>query len=352
MTAPFPITEDPRWQAVISRDVAQDGAFVYGVKTTGVYCRSTCAARLPKPENVRFFETGAQAEAAGLRACKRCKPDQAGGRARQAQMIAAACREIETAEIEPKLDDLARLAGLSPFHFHRVFKAATSLTPKAYARAHRGEKMRAALKSSGSVTDAIYEAGFNAPSRFYADTAGALGMSPRVFRNGGAAETIRFAVGQSRLGAILVARSEKGVCAVFLGDDPDALVRDLQDSFPKAELVGGDAAFEATLARVAGVIEAPETPLDLPLDIRGTVFQQKVWAALQTIPAGTRVSYAELAERVGLPAAVRAVASACAANKIAVAIPCHRVVRMDGALSGYRWGVERKAALLEAEQAE
>uniref|UniRef100_UPI00260620A7 methylated-DNA--[protein]-cysteine S-methyltransferase n=1 Tax=Asticcacaulis sp. TaxID=1872648 RepID=UPI00260620A7 len=233
---------------------------------------------------------------------------------------------------------------------HRVFKAATGLTPKAYARAHRSGRMRAALKASGSVTEAIYEAGFNAPSRFYADTANALGMSPRAFRKGGVAEVIRFAVGQSRLGALLVARSEKGVCAVFLGDDPEALVRDLQDAFPKAELIGGDAAFEETMARVAGLIEAPQTALDLPLDIRGTLFQQKVWAALQALPAGTCVSYSELAERVGLPAAVRAVASACAANKIAVAIPCHRVVRTDGSLSGYRWGVERKAALLEAER--
>ncbi|MFP1130717.1 bifunctional DNA-binding transcriptional regulator/O6-methylguanine-DNA methyltransferase Ada [Asticcacaulis sp. W401b] len=350
MTAAFAMIEDPRWRAVTTRDATQDGAFVYAVKTTGVYCRCTCASRRPKPENVRFFATGPEAETAGFRPCMRCQPDQGGQRALQAQRIAEACREIETAEVEPKLETLAQRAGLSPFHFHRVFKAATGLTPKAYARAHRSGRMRAALKTSGSVTEAIYEAGFNAPSRFYADTAQALGMSPRTFRKGGVAEVIRFAVGQSRLGALLVARSEKGVCAVFLGDDPEALVRDLQDAFPKAELIGGDAAFEETMARVAGLIEAPQTALDLPLDIRGTLFQQKVWAALQALPAGTRVSYSELAERVGLPAAVRAVASACAANKIAVAIPCHRVVRTDGSLSGYRWGVERKAALLAAER--
>jgi AraC family transcriptional regulator of adaptative response/methylated-DNA-[protein]-cysteine methyltransferase len=350
MTAAFALTEDPRWRALTTRDATQDGDFVYAVKTTGVYCRCTCPSRRPKPENVRFFTSGAEAQAAGFRPCKRCTPDEVSPRARQAQWVAEACREIETAEVEPTLDALAQRAGLSPFHFHRMFKAATGLTPKAYARAHRSGRMRAALKASGSVTEAIYEAGFNAPSRFYADIAHALGMSPRTFRKGGVAEVIRFAVGQSRLGALLVARSEKGVCAVFLGDEPEGLVRDLQDTFPKAELVGGDAAFEETMARVAGLIEAPQTALDLPLDIRGTLFQQKVWAALQALPAGTRVSYSDLAERVGLPAAVRAVASACAANKIAVAIPCHRVVRTDGSLSGYRWGVERKAALLDAER--
>ncbi|ESQ78454.1 bifunctional DNA-binding transcriptional regulator/O6-methylguanine-DNA methyltransferase Ada [Asticcacaulis sp. YBE204] len=343
------ITEDPRWQAVRDRDPAQDGAFVYGVASTGVYCRSVCPSRLPKPENVRFFATPAEASAAGFRPCKRCKPDEIALRDRQAQMVADLCREIESAEVEPSLDDLGRRAGLSPFHLHRVFKAVTGVTPKAYARAHRAKKMRETLKTSATVTEAIYDAGFNASSRFYADTKTALGMTPTTFRKGGADEDIRFAVGQSALGALLVAQSGKGVCAVFLGDDPDALVRDLQDAFPKARLIGADAGFEETLARVAGLIEAPGTGFDLPLDIRGTVFQQKVWAALQAIPAGVRLSYSELAERIGAPKAVRAVASACGSNTIAVAIPCHRIVRNDGALSGYRWGVERKAALLARE---
>ncbi|MFT3996533.1 MAG: bifunctional DNA-binding transcriptional regulator/O6-methylguanine-DNA methyltransferase Ada [Asticcacaulis sp.] len=344
-----PLIDDPRWRAIVTRDPALEDAFVYGVKTTGIYCRCTCASRRPKAENVRFFETVADAVAAGFRACRRCLPDEAGHRQRQAQMVADICREIETAEAEPSLEDMARRAGLSPFHFHRVFRTVTGLTPKAYARAHRAQKMRTALKTSPSVTEAIYEAGFNAPSRFYADTSGALGMTPKAFRTGGAAETIRFAIGQSHLGAVLVARSEKGICAVFLGDEAEVLLRDLQDAFPKAELIGGDADFEDVLAKVAGLIEAPGSDFDLPLDIRGTLFQRKVWAALQALPAGARISYAELADRVGLPSAVRAVASACAANRIAVAIPCHRVVRTDGALSGYRWGVERKAALLATE---
>ncbi|MDC7685011.1 bifunctional DNA-binding transcriptional regulator/O6-methylguanine-DNA methyltransferase Ada [Asticcacaulis sp. BYS171W] len=349
MNHPVSTTEDPRWQAVIDRDPAQASAFVYGVTSTGVFCRSTCPSRRPKPENVRFFATPAAATAAGFRACKRCTPEAAALRDTQAAIIAHLCREIETAETEPALADLARQAGLSPFHLHRVFKAATGVTPKAYARAHRAKKMRDTLKTSATVTEAIYDAGFNASSRFYADTKTALGMTPTAFRKGGVNEDIRFAVGQSRLGALLVAQSEKGVCAVFLGDDPEGLVRDLQDSFPNARLIGADTDFEETLARVAGLIEAPGTGLDLPLDIRGTVFQQKVWAALQAIPAGQRLSYSELAERIGAPKAVRAVASACASNTIAVAIPCHRIVRNDGALSGYRWGVERKAALLERE---
>jgi len=349
MTAPFHLSDDPRWLAVEARDALCEDAFVYAVKTTGVYCRCTCASRRPRPENVLFFTSPAEARQAGFRPCRRCRPDETGHAAHQAARIADICREIETAETEPSLADMAKRAGLSPFHFHRVFKAVTGLTPKAYARAQRAGRMRAALSTSASVTEAIYEAGFNAPSRFYADTATALGMSPKSWRAGGASEVIRFALGQCRLGALLVARSEKGVCAVLLGDEPEALLRELQDAFPKADLIGGDADFEDVLAKVAGLIEAPGTGLDLPLDIRGTVFQQTVWAALQRIPAGARVSYTQLAEMIGLPAAVRAVASACAANKIAVAIPCHRVVRSDGALSGYRWGVARKAALLEVE---
>jgi AraC family transcriptional regulator of adaptative response/methylated-DNA-[protein]-cysteine methyltransferase len=268
-----------------------------------------------------------------------------------AAKIAAACRAIEAAENAPSLAALARAAGLSAFHFHRLFKAVTGVTPKSYATAARGHRARAALAEAGTVTEAIYDAGFNSSGRFYEQSGALLGMTPTAFRNQGAGERIIFALGQCRLGAILVARSEKGICAISLGDDPDALLRALQDRFPSAELAGGDVQFERLVALVVGFVEAPATGLELPLDIRGTVFQQRVWQALRAIPAGQTASYAEIAAAIGAPKAVRAVASACAANTLAVAIPCHRVVRQDGALSGYRWGVARKRALLAREAA-
>ncbi|MGF2492890.1 bifunctional DNA-binding transcriptional regulator/O6-methylguanine-DNA methyltransferase Ada, partial [Ralstonia pseudosolanacearum] len=259
------------------------------------------------------------------------------------------CRRIEAADTPPALEALAREAGLSPYHFHRLFKTVTGLTPKAYAAAHRARKLRAQLGRGSSVTEAIYDAGFNASSRFYEASDGVLGMTASRYRAGGAQTTIRFAVGECSLGAILVAQSERGICAILLGEDPQALVHDLQDQFPKAELIGGDADFEDLVARVVGLIEAPSIGLDLPLDVRGTAFQERVWQALREIPPGTTASYAEIAARIGAPRAVRAVAQACGANHLAVAIPCHRVVRSDGQLSGYRWGVERKRALLERE---
>ncbi len=340
---------DPRWSKVVTRDRAADGEFFYSVKTTGVYCRPSCAARLANPKNVRFHATRAEAEHAGFRPCKRCKPDEPPLRQQHAALVADACRRIEAAETAPPLASLARAAGLSPHHFHRVFKAATGVTPRAYAAAHRTRKVQAGLTRGAAVTEAMYGAGFNAPSRFYETSDAVLGMTPRRYRNGGADARIRFAVGESALGAILVAASEKGVCAILIGDDPEALVRDLQDRFAKAELIGADAAFEATVAKVVGFVEAPGIGLDLPLDVRGTAFQQRVWRALRDIPAGRTASYAELARTIGAPKSVRAVAQACAANALAVAIPCHRVVRNDGALSGYRWGVERKRALLARE---
>lgn len=271
--------------------------------------------------------------------------------ARHIELVTDACRHLADADTVPDLDTLAAAAGLSRFQFHRLFKRVTGLTPKGYAQARRAERLRRELPRRDSVTEALYEAGYNASSRFYAEAAERLGMAPKRFRNGGAGEVIRFAVGQCSLGAALVASSARGVCAILLGDDPEPLVRDLQARFPKAELIGGDAAYEQLVARVIGAIEAPRTGWDLPLDIRGTAFQQRVWQALRGIPAGCTLSYAELAERLGLPRAVRAVAGACAANALAVAIPCHRVVRRDGSLSGYRWGVERKRALLEREGA-
>lgn len=341
---------DPRWLAVSNRDSSQDGQFVFAVKTTGIYCRPGCASRTPKPANVEFFDSCEGAEAAGYRACRRCRPNEASLSERQAAMVAEACRMIELVEDLPTLDELAGQAGLSPFHFHRLFKAITGLTPKAYGDAHRARKMQAEVTSASSVTDAIYGAGFNSSGRFYAATDSRLGMTPSKWRKGGAETEIRFAIGQCSLGAILVAQSERGICAILLDDDPEALLRDLQDRFPNATLIGGDAAFERLVAEVVGFVEAPKLGLDLPLDVRGTAFQERVWQALRDIPAGQTVSYTELAERIGEPKAVRAVAGACAANKIAIAIPCHRVVRTDGSLSGYRWGVERKAALLAREK--
>ncbi len=337
------------WAAVRVRDAAADGRFVYAVRTTGVYCRPSCPARLPRRENVSFFASAAAAEAAGFRACKRCHPAGPGPAARDAALVERACAGIADAETPPALAELAAQAGLSPWHFHRVFKRVTGLTPRAYASACRKARMREELARGQRVTDAIYQAGFNSNGRFYAATGGALGMTPSAFRQGGAGERIRFAVGECSLGAILVAASARGLCAISLGDDPQVLVHALEDGFRRAELIGGDAGFEALVARVVAFVDDPRIGLDLPLDIRGTAFQERVWQALSALPAGSTASYADIAAAIGQPSAVRAVARACAANRLAVAIPCHRVVRADGSVSGYRWGVERKRALLERE---
>ncbi|WP_394789868.1 bifunctional DNA-binding transcriptional regulator/O6-methylguanine-DNA methyltransferase Ada [Rhodoferax sp.] len=342
---------DPRWAAVQARDPAADAQFVYAVKTTGVYARPSSAARLPQPQNVEFFDTPAAAEAAGYRPSRRAVADQTALSAQHAALVAAACRQIEASDALPSLQDLATQAGLSPFHFHRVFKSVTGLTPKGYADAQRARKLRAQLGSSGTVTEAIYSAGFNSSSRFYEAADQRLGMTASDYRAGGGGTAIQFAIGASSLGAILVAESPRGVCAILLGDDPDALARELQDMFPQAQLVGDDAAFAQRVAQVVGLIEAPGLGLQLPLDVRGTAFQERVWQALRDIPAGSTASYAEIAARIGAPNSFRAVAQACGANRLAVAIPCHRVVRSDGGLSGYRWGVERKRSLLEREAA-
>lgn len=338
-----------RWQAVLARDPAADGWFYYGVITTGVYCRPSCASRRARRDNVRFYDSREEAERAGFRPCKRCRPDLPSARNRHADLVARACRIIEQAEETPGLVELARRIGLSPHHFHRLFKRLTGLTPRQYAAAEHERRVRDGLVAGNSVTRAVVDAGYSSSGRFHAHADGALGMTPGRYRAGGAGATIRFAVGECSLGAILVAASDRGICAISLGDDPDALARDLQDRFPNADLIGGDAGFEAEVARVVGFVEAPELELGLPLDIRGTAFQKRVWQALRAIPPGETATYAEIAERIGAPRAVRAVAGACAANKLAVAIPCHRVVRADGGLSGYRWGVERKRMLLERE---
>ena len=341
--------DDARWEAMVARDASFAGQFYIAVKTTGVYCRPGCPARLPKRANVRFYDTRDEAERAGFRPCKRCKPDQPALRELHAAKVAQACRLIETADEAPKLDDLAEAVGLSPYHFHRIFKQAVGVTPKAYAIAHRNKRVRAELPLSDTVTAAIYDAGFNSNGRFYANASEVLGMAPTDFREGGAGQEIRFAIPECSLGPVLIAASEKGVCAILFGDDPDELRRDLQDMFPRARLIGGDKSFEELTAKVVGFVENPAKSLDLPLDIRGTAFQHRVWDALRHIPAGSTASYAEIAEKIGAPKAVRAVARACATNRIAVAIPCHRVVRSDGGLSGYRGGVKRKRALLAKE---
>jgi AraC family transcriptional regulator of adaptative response/methylated-DNA-[protein]-cysteine methyltransferase len=342
-------TDDARWAAVASRDPSADGQFFYGVATTGVYCRPSCGARLPLRGNVSFHATPEAAAAEGFRPCRRCRPEGPTQAQRQAELVTAACRAIESAETPPDLETLAAAAGLSPHHFHRVFKAVAGVTPKAYAKAHRAGRVRDGLVRAGTVTEALYDAGYASSARFYDDASGVLGMAPRAYRQGGADAVIRFAVAQCSLGALLVAATDKGVCAIALGDDPDPLVKELQDRFPRAELRGGDAAFEAMVAVVVGAVERPGPALDVPLDIRGTAFQQRVWLALREIPPGRTCSYIEVAERIGSPTSVRAVAAACAANTLAVAVPCHRVVRSDGGLSGYRWGVERKRALLARE---
>jgi AraC family transcriptional regulator, regulatory protein of adaptative response / methylated-DNA-[protein]-cysteine methyltransferase len=308
--------DDDRWAAVVRRDRDADGAFYYSVLTTGVYCRPGCPARLPRRENVGFHASCESAEKSGFRACKRCRPNEPALAERRAAAVSQACRLIDNAETVPNLDVLAESAGMSRFHFHRVFKIVTGATPKAYAAARRAE---------------------------------GLGMTSTQFRSGGKGETIRLAVGQCSLGSILVASTEKGVCAIQFGDDPDGLVHAFQNRFPKAEFIGGDEDFERLVAEVVGFVETPAQSLDLPLDIRGTAFQQRVWQAIGEIPAGSTRSYADVAKQIGVPKAVRAVSQACMSNAIALAIPCHRVVRNDGGLSGYGWGVERKRALLERE---
>jgi AraC family transcriptional regulator, regulatory protein of adaptative response / methylated-DNA-[protein]-cysteine methyltransferase len=349
-TAPLSFaTDEDRWAAVLHRDRRADDVFFYSVQTTGIYCRPSCPSRQARREHVQFYLTAEAAEQAGYQPCKRCRPDEPGLAVQHAAAVTKACRAIEEASAVPNLEELAHAAAMSRFYFHRIFKSATGVTPKAYAAQHQMQRVREELSRNNTVTGAIYDAGFNSSGRFYSESAKRLGMSPTHFRTGGNGELIRFAIGQCSLGAILVAVTDKGICAISLGDDPERLVCNLEDRFPKAQLIGGDQDFEQWVAKVIGLVEAPSLSLDLPLDVRGTAFQQRVWQALREIPVGETASYTAIAQRIGTPKAVRAVAQACASNAIAVAIPCHRVVRNDGALSGYRWGVARKRALLKKE---
>lgn len=346
---PEAMLDERRWQAVAARDARHDGDFVFAVRTTGIYCRPSCPARRPKRENVAFYATPETAKAAGFRPCKRCTPDQPSLADKHAAKVVEACRLIESAEEPPSLDALANAVRMSPYHFHRVFRVALGVTPKAYATAHRHKRVRAELGRSATVTEAIYDAGYNSNGRFYATSNETLGMSPQAFRAGGAGQDIKFAIGTCSLGALLVAASDKGVCAILFGDEPQDLRKELKGQFPKARLIEGDADFERLTAEVIRYVENPRTAFDFPLDIQGTAFQHRVWEALRRIPVGSTASYTEIAQRIGAPGSARAVARACASNLIAVAIPCHRVVRSDGSISGYRGGVSRKRALLAKE---
>lgn len=342
--------DDEKWQAVVARDKAADGLFFFAVDTTGVYCRPSCGARRPRRENVAFFDSVERAERAGFRPCRRCRPDQLPAWKQKIELVTKACRYIEQAESTPVLADVAAEVGLSPYHFHRLFKEVTGVTPRAYATGHRTRKVKSRLRATATVTEAIYDAGYNAGSRFYENAHSFLGMTPLQYRSGGSGQKIRYSVTQCSLGLMLVAATEKGVCALHFGDDAQTLQRTLQREFPEAELAGQDAVFEGWVDAALALVETGSAgDGELPLDIRGTAFQQKVWSALQQIPLGGTATYKEIAERIQAPRAVRAVAQACAANRIAVAIPCHRVVRSDGSISGYRWGVERKRKLLARE---
>ena len=336
------IDAEKAWCAVLRRDRSFDGRFVTGVLTTGIYCRPSCAARHPDRGNVRFFADGTEARAAGLRACKRCHPDEVG---RDEAAVLAAIDEIKASEGNPQLAELAQAVGYSPSHFQRVFTRATGLSPAAYARALREERAREALSNGGSVTEAIYDAGFEAPSRFYDSMGGKLGMAPSAWLRGGEGVTINWAVVETTLGPMLVAASEKGVCRLSFNEG----VGELSRRFPNAALVEGGATFEALLQRVVGAVERPGTGVDIPLDVQGTAFQQRVWQELRRIPPGETRTYSEIAAAAGRPSAVRAAGSANGANNVAVLIPCHRVIRSDGSLGGYTYGLEIKRELLARE---
>lgn len=350
-TPPVFRDDDERWEAVRRRDAGADGQFVFSVRTTGVYCRPSCPSRRARRENVAFHASTQEAEAAGFRPCKRCCPNGAGGGKRHVAAVTRACRMIQAREEPPDLATLARVAGMSRYHFHRVFRAVAGVTPKAYAQAHRTRRLREELEQNEVIADTVYAAGFHSTHGFYTHAKKRLGMTPTARRNRGEGTVIRFAVGESSLGAVLVAATERGICAIRFGDAPGSLVQDFQEDFSRARLIGGDEEFERLIAVVVGLVEAPGKGADLPLDVRGTAFQEQVWRALQRIPAGSTATYGEIAATIGRPGAARAVARACASNNLAVAIPCHRVVRSDGAVSGYRWGVERKRVLLEREGA-
>jgi len=343
------LTEFERWNAIVRRLPGNDATFFYAVKTTGIYCRPTCASRQPKRDNVLFFDSYTEAEAAGFRPCKRCNPRLVSPQQQQAERIAQVCKQIEMSNSPLSLDRMAQIAGLSPYHFHRVFKEVVGITPKQYATAHRAKRVRQHLQEGDSVTQAMYEAGFETSSNFYDQSLSLLGMTPSQYQRGASGIEIRHTIQPCWLGWVLVAATPKGICAIAFADTPEILTAQLETDFPKAHFCESDLEFERWVEQVLSLIEAPQYPVDLPLDIQGTVFQQQVWQALRGIAPGTTLSYAEVARRIGNPKAVRAVANACANNHIAVAIPCHRVIGSDGHLKEYHWGRDRKQALLTKE---
>lgn len=340
-----------RWQAVVERDRAAEGSFLYAVITTGVFCRPTCPSRRPRRENARFFATASDAGAAGFRPCRRCRPTGSSIEADHAAAIRRACALIEAAETPPVLNDLAAAAGLSPYHFHRLFKAVTGITPRAYAAARRVRRVQDELASGTKVAEALYGAGYGSSSRLYEAASATLGMTPAAYRKGGAGAELTWGVAETPLGLLLVAASARGIAMIELGDDEAELVRRLDARFANSVRHRDDAALRPAIAALQSFIARPIEGLELPLDIRGTAFQRLVWEQLQRIPAGETASYGEVAQRLGRPGAARAVARACAANELALAIPCHRVIGGDGALAGYRWGIARKRQLLAGEAA-
>jgi AraC family transcriptional regulator, regulatory protein of adaptative response / methylated-DNA-[protein]-cysteine methyltransferase len=339
------------WTAVENRDVAAGGNFFYGVRTTGVYCRPGCASRRPLRTNTVFFETTAEAEAAGFRSCKRCRPTDGSTASRHVAAIEKACALLRNSDAIPSLAELADAAGISPFHFHRVFKQITGATPRDYARTHRLGRLADKLETGQPVTEAIYASGFGSSSRAYESASAGLGMTPGARRRGGIGQTIRFVTVETPLGWALVAATERGICMTALADDRKSLEASLRQRFSAAKVIAEDGRLKDWADRIVRFITAPDQNLDLPLDIQGTAFQARVWRALQKIPLGKTASYTEIAAALGQPKSVRAVAQACSANKLALIVPCHRVIRSDGDLGGYRWGVERKRALLARERA-
>lgn len=337
-----------KWQQVVARDARQDGRFVFAVRTTGIYCRPSCPSRRPRRDSVEFFPNPNEAERAGYRACLRCKPTEVSS---QARYIAHARRILDSAEGVVTLPQLSKQVGLSPFHLQRLFKRATGLSPREYQSARRMQRVKHGLRKGDDVTTALYDAGFGSSSRLYEKAPKNLGMTPGEYKRGGAGAIITFAIAPSPLGRLLVAATERGLCAVRFGDNAGDLERDLREEFHAAELHRDEAAMQQYLEPLLAMIRGENTIIDLPVDVRATAFQTKVWEKLRQIPRGETRSYSDIAREIGNPAAVRAVARACASNPVALAIPCHRVVRSDGDESGYRWGVERKRKLLRQERA-
>lgn len=348
-TSRRPLTDDERWQAVVARDRSTDGQFVLAVHTTGIFCRPGCPARTPKRENVTFFDTTADALRAGYRPCKRCKPTGESITEHQRQVVEAARRLIESSDSRLTLEHIAMSVGMSPWHLQRLFKAQTGLSPAQYQRSHRSNVLRETITAAPTVTHALHDAGYGSSSQFYATASEELGMTPSSYRAGGPGQRIRYGIVRTWLGSLLVAATDRGICSLQMGDSEDGMRERLREMFPKADFVDDDPAFTETLEAVVRLAEHPSDTPDLPLDARGTAFQHRVWNALRQIPGGSTRTYTEVAERIGAPAAVRAVARACADNPVPLLVPCHRVIGKNGTLTGYRYGLARKQALLERE---